>query len=58
MRVFMDSGGTGVLLLDVVLLTWGIFFVVSDSFMYCEINTSSEYSPFFFLLTDTHLKSF
>ena len=37
MKVFMDSGRTGALLLYVVLLTWGIFFLAQDSFMYCEV---------------------
>lgn len=51
----MDSGRIDALLLDVVLLTCGIFFVDQGSFMYCEINNSSEYSPFFFSFLQIHI---
>ncbi|KAM8956609.1 UDP-glucuronosyltransferase 3A1-like [Lycaon pictus] len=34
--------------LGMVSLTWDIFFVAQDSFMYCEINTSSECLPLLF----------
>ena len=54
MRVLVNSGGTGVLLLGVVLLTWDIFFVAQDSFTHVKLTLPVNSHSFFSFL-QTHL---
>ena len=54
MRVLVNSGGTGVLLLGVVLLTWDIFFVAQDSFTHVKLTLPVNSHSFFSFL-QTHI---